>query len=316
MNRAILAAMVGAVLAIGAFAKEAYAYPDRPITFVVAWAAGGATDLIARAVTPRAAEILGVNIVVRNIAGAAGTIGTAEVARAGPDGYTVMQSPAGPVSLQVHLRDLPYGRDSFEPVCRLTLAPLAIMVRQDSPYRTVEDLVEAARAAPGDILYGSAGAGTLPHISMIALGKAAGVEFTHVPYSGSAAAIRALLGGEVHVVSEQSNLVPRYGLHPVAIWAKQPTPEFPNTPTVNKSGYDLNFANWNAWYVPAGTPREIIDVLAAACEQALQDPSVIQRVAVGMGTPIAFLGPDEFREFYRKEFELNRDLLTTAGLVN
>jgi tripartite-type tricarboxylate transporter receptor subunit TctC len=316
MKRAFLAAMVGAVLSLGVYAKAAYAYPDRPITLVVAWAAGGATDLVARAVVPRAAEILGVNIVVRNIAGAAGTIGTAEAARARPDGYTVLQSPAGPVTLQPHLRDLPYDRDSFEPVCRLTLAPLAIMVRQDSPYRTVEDLVEAARAAPGNILYGSAGAGTLPHVSMIALGKAAGVEFTHVPYTGSAAAIRALLGGEVHVVSEQSNLAPRYELHPVAIWAKEPAPEFPDAPTVVKSGYDRTFANWNAWYVPAGTPREIIDVLAAACERALQDPSVIQRVAVDMGTPIAFLGPDKFRVFYHQEFQLNRDALTAAGLVN
>lgn len=316
MSKALLAGVAGVALTMGAFAKDANAYPDRPITFVVAWSAGGATDLITRAVTPKAAEILGVDIVIRNLAGAAGTIGTAELAQAAPDGYTVLQSPAGPVTLQPHLRDIPYDRDSLEPVCRLTSAPLALMVPQDSPFRTVADLVDAAREAPGDVMYGSAGAGTLPHVSMVALADAADVELTHVPYQGSAESMRSLLGGEVQAVSEQSNLVPRYELHALAIWSEERTPEFPDTPTMIEQGYDLTFSNWNAWYVPAGTPREIVDVLADACEQALQDDEVIQRVAVDMETPIAYLGPDDFREFYFEEFEANREILSAAGLVD
>jgi tripartite-type tricarboxylate transporter receptor subunit TctC len=316
MSKALLATAAGVALTVGAVAKDAQAYPDRPITFIVAWSAGGATDLITRAVTPKVAQILGVDVVVRNLAGAAGTIGTAEAAQAAPDGYTVLQSPAGPVTLQPHLRDIPYDRDSLEPVCRLTLAPLALMVPQDSPYGTVADLVEAAREAPGDVMYGSAGAGTLPHVSMVALADAAGVEMTHVPYQGSAESMRALMGGEVQAVSEQSNLVPRYELHALAIWAEERTPEFPDTPTMIEQGYDLTFANWNAWYVPADTPREIIDTIANACEQALQDPDVIQRVAVDMETPISYLGPDDFREFYYEEFEANRAILSAAGLVD
>lgn len=317
MKKVTLTRMICATLlmALGAGQPANADFPERRIEFIVAWNAGGATDLITRAVTPRLAAVLGVDVSVRNIAGAAGTIGTAQFTRAKPDGYTLLQTPAGPIIMQPHLRDTGYGLEDMEPICRLSLAPLALMVSQESPYDTVADLVSAARSSPGGINYGSAGAGTLPHVSMIGLSQAAGVEMTHVPYQGSAPAMRALLGGEVQVVSEQSNLVPRYELRALGLWSEQRTKEMPDVPTMKEQGYDLTFANWNAWYAPPGTPKAVIDVLADACEKALQDPAVIKAIEVDQQTPILFLGPDDLREFHKQQFDLARDLLKSAGLT-
>ncbi|MEX0732692.1 MAG: tripartite tricarboxylate transporter substrate binding protein [Aquisalimonadaceae bacterium] len=318
MKKVILASMVCGTLLMGAGAGQpANAdFPERRIEFIVAWNAGGATDLITRAVTPKLAEILGVDVSVRNIAGAAGTIGTAQFTRANPDGYTLLQTPAGPVIMQPHLRDTGYGLEDMEPICRLSLAPLALMVPQESPYKSVDDLVDAAKASPGGIDYGSAGAGTLPHVSMIGLSQVADVEMTHVPYQGSAPAMRALLGGEVDAVSEQSNLVPRYELRALGLWSEERTSEMPDVPTMKEQGYDLTFANWNAWYAPPGTPKDVVNKLADACEKALQDPAVIKAIQEDQETPIQFLGPEDLREFHRTQFEVAEELLRASGLTD
>jgi len=290
-------------------------YPERSIEFIVAWPAGGATDLYTRTIAPVLSDILGVDIVVRNVSGAAGTVGTQQFTEAEADGYTLLQTPAGPITMQPHLRDTPYGPDDMEPICRLALAPLALMVHPDSPYESVDDLVAAARERPGELAIGSAGAGTLPHVSMIGLEQETGIEMIHVPYQGSAPAMRALLGEEVDAVSEQANLVPRYELRALGVWSAERAERMPDIPTMKEQGVDLTFANWNAWFAPAGTPQAIIDTLAEACEEALGHPDVVEAIEVDQETPIAFLGPDELDAYFAEQFQVAEALLQAAGLT-
>mgnify|MGYP000073379193 CR=1 FL=1 len=163
----------GALLALGSlalFAMPANAgFPDKPVKIVVAWGAGGATDTVTRALQDAFARELGTDIVVKNVSGAAGTIGTAEVASSRPDGYTVLITPAGPLTTQPHLRKIPYDLDSFDPIGRIMMSPMLMMTAPNSKLKSVEDIVAAAKANPGSIRFASTGAGTLPHISIIAL---------------------------------------------------------------------------------------------------------------------------------------------------
>ena len=307
--------VAGALLGMVGWAGGAAAqYPERPINVIVAWAAGGATDVVTRALQPVLAEQLGGDLVIRNVAGAAGTIGTAEAAAAPPDGYTLLVTPTGPLTTQPHLRELPYDIDSFDAIGRINITPMVMMATKDSPFQTIEDIIEQAKAEPNSVVFASTGAGTLPHISILALNEAAGIETRHVPFQGSANVMQAMLGGTVHLFSDQAQLVPQYELHAVAVWADERLPEFPDTPTVKESGFDFVLANWLGVFVPAGTPDDVKTVLADALQATLEDPGIVDQLN-RMNLQISHMGPDELTEFALGEYARNRELLASAGLV-
>ncbi|MEZ5738059.1 MAG: tripartite tricarboxylate transporter substrate binding protein [Burkholderiaceae bacterium] len=290
------------------------AYPEKPITIMVAWAAGGATDLVARAIQPVFSQKLGTDLIIKNVAGAAGTIGTAEAARAEPDGYTVLITPTGPMTTQPHLRKIPYDIDSFAPVGRVAVTEVVMMATKASGIKTLEDVIKAAKAEPGKLKFGSAGAGTLPHIAILALNKAAGIDTKHIPYQGSANAVKALLGGEIDVYSDQSPLVPKYDLHPIVSWSEKPLPEYPGLPTLIEKGFDFTMANWSGVFVPKGTPEAVIEALGKALRDTLADPSVVEslnKIKVTIGA----MDAKTFGAFAMKDYETNRELLREAGLL-
>ena len=161
------------------------------------------------------------------------------------------------MTTQPHLRELPYDLDSFEAIGRINITPMVMMVTQESEYQTLEAILEKSKAEPSSVTFASTGAGTLPHISILALNEAAGIETRHLPFQGSANVMQALLGGTVDVFSDQAQLVPQYELHPVAVWADERLPEFPDTPTLKESGYDFALANWLGVFVPTGTPDDV-----------------------------------------------------------
>ena len=312
-----MAVLAGALIALSVSTlrpAQAAAFPDRPITLVVAWDAGGATDLVARAIQPVLSKTLGADLVVKNIAGASGTIGTAEAARAKPDGYTVLVTPTGPMTTQPHLRKIPYDLDSFDAVGRVAVTEVAMMAPKDSPFKTVQDVIAAAKADPGKIKFGSAGAGTLPHVCILALNKAAGIDTKHIPYKGSANAMKALLGGEIDLYSDQAQLVPKYELHPIAMWSEKRLPEYPDVPTMKELGYDYTMANWVGVFVPKGTPAEIIAKLTGALKETLADASVARTMS-NLKTDIGYQDPKAFAAFAERDYKLNRDLLKEAGLL-
>lgn len=285
-----------------------------PITVVVNFVAGGPSDLMARLLAPELSAALGAPVVVKNSAGAAGTIGAAEAARAKPDGTTLLLSPLGAVAIQPHFRsDLPYKPADLAPVCQVADTPMVVMAAPGSGIRSLADAVARARESQGAFNYGSAGPGSIPHIAGAALARAAGADMTHIPYRGNAEAVTALLRGEVGLYTDQPGTLLANDLRAVAVLAERRAPEFPDTPTAREQGYDLVFSVWSGLFAPAGTPRAFLDRAEAACARALRSPAVIEGFKK-LATPILFRGQRDFGAFWRDELGKFRDTLRAAGI--
>ncbi len=311
----VTASLLASAVALSLQSQQARAeYPDKPVEIIIAWAAGGATDLVTRAVQSAFSENLGADIVVKNIAGAAGTIGTAQAARAKPDGHTVLFTPTGPLTTQPHLRKLPYDIDSFDPVGRIAITQVVMMTPKTTPYKTLQDVIDAGKANPGGLKFASTGVGTLPHIAILSLDMATGNESKHIPYKGSANAVKALLGGEVELFSDQAQLIPKYDLHPVVSWSPERLPEYPDTPTLIESGFDFSMANWSGVFVPKGTPKPVIKKLSDALQKSLTDPGVMAAMEK-LKVIIDPMEPEAFGKFALADYKRNRDLLGSAGLL-
>ena len=275
--------------------------------------AGHCKDLMARGVQEAFAKALGGQVIIKNVAGAAGTIGAAEVAGATPDGYTLLVTPIGPMVLQPQRMKLTYEVGSFAPICKMVDSPIVMMSPPNSELKTVADVVAKAKAEAGKLAYGSTGPGTIPHISMLGLAKAAGVPLKHVPYKGSADVVQALLSGTVQLFADQPNLVPQYNLTPIAIFSEKRIATYKDTPTVKEAGYDLTFSIWNAMFAPKGTPEAVLAQLDAACKSALADAGTIDALEK-QKQPIDYRDRAGLKVFVDAEFEKARALLQDAGM--
>jgi tripartite-type tricarboxylate transporter receptor subunit TctC len=303
-------AVLGATLLLSG---TAFAYPDKPVTIVMAWGAGGATDVLARAIQPAWSKNLGAELVIKNVAGAAGTIGTAEAAAAKPDGYTIIVTPAGPMTTQPHMRKLPYSVDSFAPIGRISINPQMMMVPKDSPYKSAKELFDAIKKEPGKLLAASTGAGTLPHVGIIAMNQS-GLNIKHVPFKSSVDAMKALLGNTVQVFSDQSQLVPSFDVRPIAAWSATRLPEYKDVPTMKELGYDYDIYNWVGAYAPKGTPPAVMEKLISSLERTIKDPAVIDALQK-LKVQVSYMAPREFGAFTSTESARNRTLLQAADLL-
>jgi tripartite-type tricarboxylate transporter receptor subunit TctC len=283
-------------------------------TIVVNFVAGGPSDLMARLLAPELSDALGGPVVVKNSAGAAGTIGAAEVARSRPDGTTLLLSSVGAVAIQPHVRtDLPYRPGDLAPVCQVADTPVVVMVAPGSGVRTIADLLNRVREARGTFAFASPGSGSLPHVATAALARTAGVEMTHVPYRGSAEAATALLRGEVGVHADQPGTLRANGLRALAVMAEGRTPEFPEVPTLREQGLDVVYSIWSGLFARAGTPSSSLDRLEAACERALRSPAVVEGFR-RLATPIVFRNQRDFAGFWQDELAKFRRVLQAAGI--
>lgn len=308
-----LAASVFVIGATSGAPAAVAAYPERPVTIVVAWPAGGATDLIARGLQDSFQTALGAQVVIKNVVGAAGTIGATEAARATADGYTLLISPIGPIVIQPQRMKITYSADSFDPVCKLVDSPVILMGAPESRFKSVADLVAAAQASPGKIAYGSSGPGTIPHMSKIAFAKAANIDIKHVPYKGSADVIQGMLSNTVELFTDQPNLVTQYNLKPLAVYADQRIPTFKDVPTMKEAGYNLQFSIWSAMFAPKGTPNGVLNKLEAACRATMADPKV-EEMMERQRQPIDFRDRKDLDAFVAAEFKKAGELIDAAGL--
>jgi tripartite-type tricarboxylate transporter receptor subunit TctC len=312
MKRTSVVAAVG--LALAALVSPAQAaYPERPITVIVAWAAGGATDLVARGIQDAFSKSIGQPIVVKNVPGAAGTIGTAEAAAAAPDGYTILVTPSGPTVAQPHRMKLSYDLDSFDPICKLVEQPLVLMATKATKFKTLADLIAAAKAEPGKIAYATSGPGSITHLAKLALEKAADIKLKHVPYKGSADSVQALMSNTVELFSDQANLVPQYDLYPIAVYGEKRIENFPDTPTVREAGFNVIMTNYNAIFVPKGTPDAVKAKLGVACKASLDDERVKETFA-RQKYPIAYQDAAAFKPFVEADYKRVKELVDAAGL--
>ena len=299
--RALLAALV-AMLALGAGAQD---YPNHPVTMIVPFPPGGVADITARPVAEAMGRFLQQTVVVENKSGAGGGIGMQYVARAKPDGYTVLLALSSisiiPEADKVLGRDPMFQLAQLVPIARFTADPTVLAVRADSPWKSVADLVEAAKKSPGAIPYGSSGNYGTMHVPMEMLSGAAGVKMLHVPFTGAGPAVVALLGGQVDALSTGPSTVMGHikagKIRVLATWGESRHPALPDVPTLKELGYDAQFSQWTGLFVPAGTPEPVIARLREAAKFAVDDAGFKNALA-RVETPVQYLDQPQFRAFW------------------
>lgn len=258
---------------------DAHAWePSEPVQLIVGFAAGGGSDTTARQIVASAQECYPTPLVIVNKPGAAGTIAALEVSKAEPDGYTLLLGGGSESTSVPAFRDLPYdARSDFTPIIRLFVGTRFLVVNAKSDYQTIDDVIEAAEADPGQIAYGSNGVGGLAHALPLLLGREAGVEFKHVPYQGGAPAIRALLSGQIDFTvggaPEIRGQVEGGNLRVLAIASEERNPNFPDVPTLKELGYGIVVENMKGWIGPAGLPEDVVKFHHDCFQKAMSSPT-------------------------------------------
>ncbi len=287
-----LAMVAASALALGT-AAQAQEFPDRPVTLVVPFAAGGSTDVVARIIGQKMADDLGQQIVVENVAGAGGNLGADRVARAEPDGYTILMGTVATHALNpLILKTKPYDPEKdFAPVSLLVLVPNVLVVNPELPAKNVAELLALLKAEPEKYSYASSGNGTPLHLSGELFKKMAGVSVQHVPYKGSGPALNDVIGNQVPIMFDNlpssSGHIKSGTLRALAVTTKERAPSFPDVPTIAETIPGYETYTWNALFAPAGTPKEAIDRLNAAAKKALSDPTVAGKMKDFSATIVA-----------------------------
>ncbi len=273
--RAMIAAGALAVVASAAPA-QAQPWPNRHVTIVVSFPAGGPTDVLARAIASDLSERLGQQFLVENRSGAGGNVGAASVAKAAPDGATFLFATTSVVNNRFMYRNLPFDTDrDFAPVILISKTPIIFVASKKSGLKSLADLIAAAKANPGKLNYGSPGLGTLAQIAIELLAKEAGIKLTHVPYRGSTPMVADLLGNQIDLVTDltptQIPQVKAGNYAGIAVTGAVRSPGLPEVATVAESGFPgFEATSWNALLAPAGTPREAIEKMNAAVNAYLK----------------------------------------------
>jgi tripartite-type tricarboxylate transporter receptor subunit TctC len=312
-----------AALLLGALPVTAAAqqYPDKPIRLVVPYAPGGTTDIMARTLQEPLSKVLGQTVIVDNKAGAAGAIGTAQVANAAPDGYTLIFGNNGPSAI-VPLIQKGVGYDpikDFAPISLVSLAPMTLVVHPSVPVGTVKELIDFARKQPDGLEYGTAGAGSLGHLATELFGKEAGIKLVHVPYKGQALSTMGVLNGEVKLLittsSDSQDAAVKAGkLKLLGVSTAQPSPLMPGAPTIGESlpGYEASV--WFGILAPARTPKPVVDKLNAAIRQVLAQPDVQKRF-LGYGCIATASTPQEFAAMIGAEVPKWKGVVEAANIT-
>ena len=299
----------GCAVAVCAMMAHAQSYPTKPIRFISPYPAGGANDIIARLVAQRLSQTLGQQWIVENRPGRGGNIGTELVARAAPDGYTLVHGGMGSLTLAPFLSKLNYdAQRDFTPVGVTARAPNLIAVHPALPVHNVAQLIALARARPGELDYATSGVGSTPHLTAALLQSLARVRLTHVPYKGSAPATVDLAAGQVQVLfTPISAVLPHIAankVRPIAVSSLQRSQQLPSVPTVNESGvagFDMN--PWFAMMAPAGTPREAVTRLNSELQRYLKSAEAA-KAFVAQGADPAPGTSDELAALIRNDLAL------------
>jgi len=323
MIRTLLVAALGALAALAPASLLAQSeYPDRPVTMIVPFPPGGVADITARPVAAAMGNFLKQNVVVENKAGAGGGVGMQHVARAKPDGYTVLLALSSisiiPEADKVLGRDPMYQLNQLVPIARFTADPTVLAVRADAPWKTAAEFLDAARTAPGSIPYGSSGNYGTMHVPMEMLSAAAGAKMLHVPFTGAGPAVVALLGGQVQALSTGPSSIMGHlkggKVRVLASWGESRHPALPDVPTLKELGYDAQFSQWTGLFVPAGTPEPVIAKLRAAARAALDDP-LFKTALAKVETPVQYLDQPQFRAFWDGDARKLADVIKRIGKV-
>jgi tripartite-type tricarboxylate transporter receptor subunit TctC len=316
-RRTVLMAVL--IIAASGFGSARADYPERQITLVACFPAGGGTDIAARLINSPLGEALGKPVIVENRGGASGSIGTAAVARAAPDGYTLLICSSAFVvnpSLYAKVSYDPFK--DFAPIMVIGASPNVLVVPAQSEIKTLAEFLAKAKANPGKMNWTSPGAGTTPHLAGEVIKQRLGIEMQHIPFAGAGPATNAVIAGQVDLYT--ANLGSLVGqieggkLRPLAMTSKQRWPGCPNVPTLEEAGIkDAESDTFQAVFAPGGTPKPIVDRLAKELAAILARPDIKEKFAK-IGLPVVAEGPDAFRARIAKEVPMYKEIIDKAGL--
>lgn len=316
----IHSALAGAALsALGlpAFAQDKW--PSKPITFIVPFPAGGTTDILGRLIGQKLGPVLGTTIVIDNKGGAGGSVGSEVASRAPADGYTMLGGTVSSHAINVSLYPK-LGYDpikSFSPVALIGTNPVVLVVGANSPYKTLQDVLAAAKAKPKTISSASAGSGTSQHLSLELLGFKSGTQFIHVPYKGSGPAIQDVIGGQVDMMFDTTVVAGPHiqsgKVRALAVTSAKRLESMPNVPTVAESVPGFEVASWQAIFVPTGTPKPIIDKLHDEIMKITAQPEMQERLK-GLGMQPSSMTIEQVSAFQKAEVEKWAQVIKAANV--
>lgn len=314
-NLPLAVACVLSAVAPGAYA----AWPERPITIVVPAAPGGTTDIVSRLLSEKLTTALGQQVIVENRAGAGGIIGSQVVARAKNDGYTLLMGNVGANAINYSLyKDLPYKASDFAPITQVILVPNVLVVNASSPYKTVAELIEAAKKDPKSATVGSSGTGQSPHMSAEMFKQRAGLDATHIPYKGAGPAVAALLGSQFTFMID--NLPSSLGsiqagkFRALAVTSAKRSSVLPDVPTMAEAGVkDMVVTAWFGLFAPAGTDAAVVKKIQQATAEIIRSGDIADRFRALGGEPGGET-PEAYNAFVDKERASWKQIVDTAGL--
>ena len=302
----------------------AQAYPAKPMTMIIPFAAGGPTDVLGRVMAQRMGETLGQQVIVENVGGAGGMTGSKRVADAAPDGYTFVLGTVGThaQSQTMYKKPLYHAATDFVPVALIAEVPIVLITRKDLPVNNLQEFVAYAKANQGKMQYGSAGAGSATHLGCVLLNYLIGVDITHVPYRGTGPAMQDLQGSRIdylcEIVSTAKPQIDGGTVKAIAIMTKERSPALPNVPTGIEQGVpNLEAYTWNAIFLPKGTPSDIVKKLNDATVEAMKTPRVRERLE-GLGAVIVpedRATPEYLGQFVKNEIEKWAGPIKASGVT-
>jgi len=322
-NSFLLAALAAGALTLVNFAAHAQggAWPTKPVKLVVPFPAGGATDVVARALAQRLTAELGQTFVIDNKPGAATAIASEYVSRAAPDGYTIMMGASSAlVNNRFLYKKLSYDPDAFELISLVCVTPLVLVANTALPVDNVQSLVQYAKANPDKISYASYGTGTISHLATALLALRSGVRMSHVPYKGSSEALPALVGGHVNLYTDtvitSAPLLKAGKLKALGVTTAKRTALLPNVPTIAEQGFPgYEMVPWLGLVAPKGTPPEVVEQLRVAMSKVMQTPDFIAELAsAGAELPSQGLGPTEFAALVKSDIPQTGKLIKQVGI--
>jgi len=308
-----------ALVLVAAPARAQDAYPNKPITMIIPFAAGGSTDVIGRLVADGLRQVLGQSIIADNRAGAGGSIGTGMIAKAAPDGYTIGTVIAAHAVNATLNPKLPYDTlKDFSYVSLMSVAPLIMIAHPSLPANNMKELIALAKAKPGELNFASSGVGAAAHLTMEMFKSRTGITMQHVPYKGTAGALQDTVGGRINVMFDVVGpLMPQVragNVKALVVTAKDRIPAAAEVPTMAEQGVpDFISGTWAGIVAPAGTPKEIVDRIASEAKKALADPAMKDRLAE-QGIVAVGNTPDEFRAFVAEDVARWATVIKDAGI--
>ena len=318
MHKLLTFALAGGAIIALSNVVSAQDYPNRPVEWVVPSSAGSGFDVTARIITPKLAEVLGQSVVVQNIAGAGGTVGSAKAAEAEADGYTVLMTNVNHTANEALRPNKSYAlMEDFEPIIRFAVSHYVIAVHPSVEANTLEELLALAKERPGELNWASAGVGSSTFMLGSLFVSKAGIDATHIPYEGGGPAVAAAVAGEVDFYGAPyatgKPFIEDGALKALAITAGERVPFLPDVPSAAEAVPDFAFTSWYGMMMPTGSPDEAKDKFRAAMEEALADPDV-QKGLTDLGLQLIVEGPEDFRAYLDKEIATMKEIVADAGI--